>query len=546
MVIAETFESKDEKEKEKQEIGSPETLTTAEATTPVGGYATPTTPTQPRMAGTGRFQNLQKYIQANIPQREGVATTGERLRGRLETQAQEVGKGIQSAREKFGQQIGEIQQQLSPEEIQKLQSQIQTAPGEIDVEQFRKLATGGLQTEVEKLDPSLQRAISQTEAAQQQLGRVGTESGRFGMLREMFGAPGQRYTGGQQRLDQLLLQASGMGDITQAAKAQQQALGQQLTSAQEAAQAQMAGLLGEDETKGQIGEVAEQLAGAVGAEKEKVLGEQEAEMREFQKRLEKLPEMLSRGEITRETAESLGITEPIKHLYGLNVADYLQMPEMEALTKEQFINPEEAAKLTALSQLAGTGEQYIEGAGPQIAEWIPGGGGLEQLSKDIASRQATYEKERQPLESEINRLTRDITQRQIVENMMNAYLQGETESGQQIASKVGSPYGDVVTPGTWGQVAQGEEGLKGIYQRLQDLGLYKLPSPGSMYANVPYNEAQAKAAMTSNLLPKLQQTIEQQQALLTPAQKKYAELQGRYGMAPELFPQSYPGLKFID
>lgn len=191
--------------------------------------------------GSGRFTNLQKYLQANKQGAQQVSSqigqninknitdkqqkaeqyytqlgqnidqanqTAQQGRG-FQTQLQNLGSTIQSA-----QQAGFNERNAQQQNLNAI-NQFTESP---DFQRFQDIQAG------RAIDESLlslqqQRALNQAQQAQrlaqesQQM--LGSEGGRFDLLRKTFGG-GMRpeYSQGQQRLDQVLLgQGGGLGQV---------------------------------------------------------------------------------------------------------------------------------------------------------------------------------------------------------------------------------------------------------------------------------------------------------------------------------------------
>lgn len=172
---------------------------------------------QPRR-GSGRFTNISKYLQAN--QGGGQQMAGQ-IGSRVESDVQKareeaesgvgaVAEGVQAGRQVFGQdgeasqiggqltQIGEdfnrAQEFVNQPQFGRFQT-ILGRGGQGDAFNQQQLEQQRLQSDIAR-----EQGVQQAQARQEQLG---SEQGRFGLLREVFGTP--RYTSGQQSLDQVFL-----------------------------------------------------------------------------------------------------------------------------------------------------------------------------------------------------------------------------------------------------------------------------------------------------------------------------------------------------
>lgn len=226
--------------------------------------ATMATPDK-RPQGSGRFTNLQKYIQANSGAGERIAgQVGKEVQkdvskeqqqsqdyysqlGKAVTQAQDVAKQGQG----FTQQLGDIGSQIQGAGYQQgadigTQAVEKTGLDAItqftqnpNFQEFQNIQAGrGIDETLLGMRQAQAARESQQflEAAQQAQSNLGSEAGRFDLLRKTFGGaarPG--YTTGQQRLDQALLAQSGLGDLRQDLSQQVQTARGDISGTQQAA-----------------------------------------------------------------------------------------------------------------------------------------------------------------------------------------------------------------------------------------------------------------------------------------------------------------------
>ena len=156
-----------------------------------------------RTAGSGRFQNLQRFIGANqdtANQMSGKITNDVNSKFNESKQnVQQIRQNVEQMGQKETQRIGEsgqFNQQIGSNPNQILQDQ--DALG-----RFRQLQSGQFET----LKPQDYKGINQQLTDVQEIGKnLNSEEGRFGLLKRYFGDPD--YTMGAQRADQLLLQTN--------------------------------------------------------------------------------------------------------------------------------------------------------------------------------------------------------------------------------------------------------------------------------------------------------------------------------------------------
>lgn len=167
--------------------------------------------------GSGRAPNVRNFIEAN----KGEA---DKMVGRIgksgEDTASQIRSAVEGRKQEFGSQASNIRN-AAQTGVQAAQNIVQNASSYVpknnqeleqnkqqEVQSFQKAYTG-LNDEVGKLNTDLSKINQQTQGLNQFADRAQTETGRFQLLRDVLGrSPGENYTRGQQRLDQLLVQGS--------------------------------------------------------------------------------------------------------------------------------------------------------------------------------------------------------------------------------------------------------------------------------------------------------------------------------------------------
>lgn len=200
----------------------------ADLGTPVGGsrVSSFSSGTQAPAQSSGRFTNLKKYVDAN---KGSGSQLGERITGGLEketakatdtSQADRIAKNVQAEKDRLAQ--GDVfNQRIKNDEARAIASDTEQKS------QFQSLLNK--QNNLSNLTTQQQQAEMQQLAAMQgiqgKVGNLGSESGRFQLLQNTIKNP--NYTTGQQRLDQLMLQADNPSSLVSA----QRNLGQQIKGA---------------------------------------------------------------------------------------------------------------------------------------------------------------------------------------------------------------------------------------------------------------------------------------------------------------------------
>jgi hypothetical protein len=177
--------------------------------------------TQQKQAGSGRFQNLQKYITAN---QAGAQQIGQKVQQNVAGQAQKVTQNIGEANKQLmsgaQQELGRLEQGKQAI-TQALETPSEYASDEEKFKQFQQYRKGESQAQdIQNLAQLQNQAANIGELSK----ATQSEQGRLGLLRSTFANKG--YGQGASRLDQLLLQANP-NNLRQLSQATKQAYSQQ-------------------------------------------------------------------------------------------------------------------------------------------------------------------------------------------------------------------------------------------------------------------------------------------------------------------------------
>jgi len=247
---------------------------------------------------------------------------------------------------------------------------------------------------------NVQQLQQQAQGAQQLAGLTTSEGGRQALLRNFFANP--QYSAGQRNLDALLLQTDpnqlrSLASSRSGATAAQRSLSkaQQQSFAEAQGKAQEARLLGQ--------EAVEKLGTETGAREQtlqqKLEATQKAEQ-ESQAAYNRAKESLARGEISEDDAIRLGLLQPgTTDLSKFEINTYGADP-LSALstniyggpmTKAAVASQEEAARINALSKLAG--KQDIYGMG-DVSKYQASTQAFDQekLARDTQRQRAEYDR----------------------------------------------------------------------------------------------------------------------------------------------------------
>ena len=172
--------------------------------------------------GSGRFTNLQKYVQANEGAGQRLATGATKqierklapVKKEAAVQEQRSGQSIQQGQQALTQGQALQQQMAAPEFTP--QRAVEFAGTQGNVERVGQFRTGQAIDEralEQQRQAFLQATANLGQRVDERGQQVGSEIGRINLLKEAFGGRNRdQYTTGQSRLDNLLLQA-GPGNL---------------------------------------------------------------------------------------------------------------------------------------------------------------------------------------------------------------------------------------------------------------------------------------------------------------------------------------------
>lgn len=403
----------EDKDKQKQAT-TPGPMSSTGAMTP-GNVPSPSrtaafsTGTQPG-TGSGRFTNLQSYIGANKPAGEQL---GQKVAGTVQT-------GLEKSQKEATTQAGQIREAIGAEkqrlgEAAGFQSQVEQDPTKIASDaaarqRFQQLTSGAtsagqLQSQAEQAQA---QAASQLGQIGQQVSGLGTEAGRFNLLKEAVKQPG--YTTGQQRLDQLFLQTANPQALAQKQQALQSQLGQAQAGLQQTYQGPQ-GISGEFTGENSLAVQAQKaqadLQKALNTQTQQFMTEQQKEAQDITAKNAAantaMQQFFKQGYNTL-TDEQKALINPMLESSGLSAGartyNVLQDPEAYKkymtegrtdLTAANVITPQELTRIQSLEQLAGKAPEAYSFAktgeiGPQA------GIQSEQLASDIQAQADIFNK----------------------------------------------------------------------------------------------------------------------------------------------------------
>ena len=370
-----------DQDKEKQQpMESQPSLAGGQQASEIGGNQTPT-PAAPQQQGSSResgsgsgmgqrFQNLKKYIEGN----QG-SNLAQKVTGDIAKQQKQTAEALKKSQEGLQQKVGQEQQRL-----QSGQKLVGTGEGDLNLlggqgkaEMFttntpppttvptndptQTVTPQPQVTEIEPVEPVQpeikapdfseygQTAEERLKAFQDfQVGKTRdidfedrfdrqqdienlkrrtdltqTEEGRFQLLRDVFKRPD--YSTGQQRLDQLLLQASPeQRELLNQYKDVTNPLQEQLSGIESQLQTDVTGL--QQQAQGLAGNISEGLTGATNTFRQmldtKVGQEREDAIQRFNQNLE----MIKNNQVTPELLTNLGVSPEVAQEYAKDYNDF--------------------------------------------------------------------------------------------------------------------------------------------------------------------------------------------------------------------------------
>lgn len=354
------------------DLENPQSGTTPDTTTPTsapdtsGGGASPVAaPQAAAPKGSGRFTNIQKYINANQGAGTRLATgVGNKIESKVNPEVQKSQDNLSSLRQgiQAGQGKLEAGQQYNTQANDANFNAQEFAQNQDNVNNFNQYRTGQAFDEA-ALQNQAQTAqaqnLSAQQIAQQAAQQFGSEQGRQQLLKQTF-SPGRNYSVGQQRLDNLFLQQAApelqqiQGNLSNAQKS--------LTSTGSLLNNQnptIQGLADQEQTlaggiQTGINNRANDLVTNINSTAESVnkarLDQQNDANQQFQN-------LTSGKNISKDFANNLQLNDQDRLLNVLkndgNIDDYLKFNNTMLTSPDQLATSQDRAKYDAISQLAG-------------------------------------------------------------------------------------------------------------------------------------------------------------------------------------------------
>ncbi len=212
------------------QFGNKSVMGTPTVSTPNTGAGGPMQPQQKKPASSGQFTNVSQYLQAN----KGA---GQQIAGAVTNR---IGTDVEKAKAETS-DVANVRQAVEAEKNRisaaadattGLKTQLQADPTKLTADATSKQNFINLRKGINQFDT--QAGQAQTEGTQaaaalqnaaQRVGNLNTETGRSALLGQTFANP--TYSQGQKKLDQLLFQVGGAGQVKNASRNLGQAVKQQ-------------------------------------------------------------------------------------------------------------------------------------------------------------------------------------------------------------------------------------------------------------------------------------------------------------------------------
>jgi hypothetical protein len=212
------------------QFGNKSVMGTPTVSTPNTGAGGPMQPQQKKPASSGQFTNVSQYLQAN----KGA---GQQIAGAVTNR---IGTDVEKAKAETS-DVANVRQAVEAEKNRisaaadattGLKTQLQADPTKLTADETSKQNFINLRKGINQF--GTQAGQAQTEGAQaasalqnaaQRVGNLNTETGRSALLGQTFANP--TYSQGQKKLDQLLFQVGGAGQVKDASRNLGQAVKQQ-------------------------------------------------------------------------------------------------------------------------------------------------------------------------------------------------------------------------------------------------------------------------------------------------------------------------------
>lgn len=310
----------------------------------------------PAATNSGRFVNIQNYMNANKP-KDAQSSMAGMIGQKLEEQKTQNQQKLQETTQNFQQQAQGNKIEYKPEVVNKVladptayaKPEVATptaAPTQqqSEYQQFEQIKSGDYKGPKELEDYGALK--QQTENFQDLTKQGATEQGRFNLLRNMFNKQG--YSRGQQTLDNLLIQ-SDQGQMRSLAADRSKAaeLKRQLEASQR--DAVQTGMQLGDQARSARNQFIDQFGNVVSNIDTSIAQRASQAQRERDDLIASMETLYKKGVISAKDLEQFKLDNQMD-IYNVDPSKYLKPSELKA-SRQNVASAEEYARLKALEQL---------------------------------------------------------------------------------------------------------------------------------------------------------------------------------------------------
>lgn len=361
----------------------------------------------PRPSTPSGRPNVQQYLNAN----QGA---GDKLAGGIqsgfEKQVGSFDKAINTSKTDLSNAANPLEQNLGDAGSNKIKTAFKDPQAILSdqnqLAEFKKLQNQGYNANISGIQDNFtgqkQQLQNQYGALDQQAKDATTESGRFNLLRSTFGQP--NYSQGQQKLDQLFLQAqpganrslqtnlkTGVNQASQGLQgldAESQARLSALTKLSSDRATQASNLIKGGNEAGLEADISGRGLDDIGVSSQNRLASAQTSVAD----VPALRDRLKNNKLTNADLQALGLSSGTQ-LYDTDLSQFISQSD-KIPTLAGAADPAEVARYRALQQLAGDTSGDIFGGAETVGDFKPYDYRNEDLTSSIAQRQKYFEQEK--------------------------------------------------------------------------------------------------------------------------------------------------------
>lgn len=294
---------------------------------------------------SGRFTNISNYLRANNNYNASGGGLAGKVAGNIQGQAEQVKNDTNAAQTNFKSQAEQNRVGYDENTVNNaVNNSAEFAKDDNNVNKFQTMLNAKYNGPQQIQDVNALQ--NKAQGVQDLANQSGSEAGRFGLLKTMFNKPS--YTGGQQRLDNLLLQGN-QGQLKQLTGTR--ALGGQAVNAVNNAQQDAIGTaqMAKDEAAATAAKTQEQLNSGISGFDNSLNDRLQKAESDRQNQYAQMLRDADQGKLNGV----LGADNLMgRETYGVNLRDYIKNNSL-AGTKQGVATDADYARAAALSKLSG-------------------------------------------------------------------------------------------------------------------------------------------------------------------------------------------------